>query len=266
MLHVCDVLKAHGIEPVAADGTIRDYNAIWFPYLITRTTTLEHILATARGEKGTSWREPCFLEAAKVLRDFTTSGDVMKGYQASAWPSAQMQWIQGKCAMLLCATWIPKEMKEKMPPGYHMGFFPFPALDDRPGVDSRAISMEIEAFSIPKDSKHKKAAIEFLKFITSPEEARRLVALDIPTAVKGAGMPPALEGFEKCIAPPNRICRLSSNLGIEANEWYRTVGRETWSQYFLGDYSPEEMCGMIDDGTKRYYSLKAEIPGKESKQ
>ena len=117
MLHVCEVLKQNGIEPVAADGNIRDYNAIWYPYLITRTTTLEHILATARGEKGTSWNEPCFVEAAKVLRDFTAGGNVMKGYVASGWPSAQMQWAQGKCAMLLCATWIPKEMKEKLPPG-----------------------------------------------------------------------------------------------------------------------------------------------------
>jgi len=262
-LNVCKVLKDNGIEPVAADGTIRDYNAIWYPYLITRTTTIDHILAAARGEQGAHWTEPCFLEAAKVLRDFTNSGYMMRGYVASQWPSAQMQWIQGKCAMLLCATWIPKEMKEKLPEGFRMGWFSFPAIDDRQGTDSTAIPMEIEAFSIPKTAKHKRAAIEFLKFITSPDECKRLVAIDIATAVKGAGMPPALEGFEAALAPPNKICRLSAGLAIETPEWYRKVARETWSQYFLGYFTPEEMCKMVDDGTQRFNEQQSALVTKE---
>jgi len=262
-LRVCEVLKSNGIEPVAADGNIRDYNAIWYPYLITRTTTLDHILATARGEAGTSWNEPCYLEAATALRDLREKGFIMKGYEASGWPSAQMQWIQGKCAMLLCATWIPKEMKAKMPDGFRMGFFPFPVMDNRPEADGHAMAMEIEAFVIPRAAKHKRAAVEFLKFITSPEESKRVVAIDIATAVKGAGMPPALAGFDDALLPPTKICRLSANLAIETPEWYRTVARETWSQYFLGNYKPDEMCKMVDDATKRFYKQRAGNAGKE---
>jgi ABC-type glycerol-3-phosphate transport system substrate-binding protein len=189
---------------------------------------------------------------------------MMRGYVASQWPSAQMQWIQGKCAMLLCATWIPKEMKEKLPPGFRMGWFSFPALDDRKGTDSTAIPMEIEAFAIPKTAKHKRAAVEFLKFITSPAECKRLVAIEIPTAVKGAGMPASLEGFEAAIAPPNKICRLSADLAIEAPEWYRKVARETWSQYFLGYFTPEEMCKAVDDGTQRFNEQRSTLGHKES--
>jgi len=252
-LDVCRVLKENGVEPIAADGNIRDYNAIWYPYLITRTTTLDHVLATAEGRPGTSWTEKCYVDAAKILRDLRDKGYIMRGYEASQWPSAQMQWIQGKCAMLLCATWIPKEMKAKLPEGFRMGVFPFPKIEGYAETDNRALAMEIEAFSIPRSAKHARAAVEFLKFITSPQEARRLVAIDIPTAVKGAGMPPALQGFEAFIAPPNKICRLSAGLGIETPEWYRTVARETWSQYFMGNYEPEQMCKMVDDATKRFY-------------
>jgi raffinose/stachyose/melibiose transport system substrate-binding protein len=263
-LEVCRTLKENGVEPIAADGTIRDYNAIWYPYLITRTTTIDHILATAAGKAGTSWTEPCYVEAATLERDLRDKGYVMRGYEASQWPSAQMQWIQGKCAMLLCATWIPKEMKAKMPDGFRMGFFPFPKIDTHPDADGTAVAMEIEAFVVPKTAKHKRAAVDFLKFITSPEESRRVVAIDIATAVKGAGMPPALVGLDDALAPPTKIVRLSANLAIEAPEWYRTVARETWSQYFLGNYTPEEMCRMVDGATKRFYEQRAGLVPKES--
>ena len=264
-LQVCDVLKKNGIEPVAADGNIRDYNALWYPYLITRTTTLEHILDTARGEADASWAESPYVEAATRLRELRERGYIMQGYEASGFPSAQMQWIQGKCAMLLCATWIPKEMKEKLPEGYRMGIFPFPVFEEHPEASGNALAMEIEAFVIPKTAKHPRAALEFLKFITSPEESRHLVEIDIATAVKGAGMPPALAGLEEALAPPTRICRLAANMAIETPDWYRTVARETWSQYFLGNYTPEGMCKMVDEATKRFYEQRAARKGEEQR-
>ncbi len=256
-LKVCQTLKDHGIEPIAADGTTRSYNDFWYPYLITRTTTLEHILDTARGKAGTSWTEPCYLKAAQLLRELRDRKFIMSGYEGSNWPSAQMQWIQGKCGMFLCGTWIPKEMKEKMPDGFEMGFFPFPSVDGCDDADWNALPMEIEAFAIPKEAQHKRAAIEFLKFISTREEAQHLVDIDIATAIRGAPMPPALEGFERTLAPPARLCREEAGLPAALPEWWRSVAMETWSQYFVGDWSPEEMCRMVDDATVRYWRLRA---------
>jgi|GEM_PF-6000790 len=107
------------------------------------------------------------------------------------------------------------------------------------------------------------AAAVSLEFITTPGEAKRIADIDIAPAVKGAGMPGALAGLDAALAPSAKICRLSAGLAILAPEWYRTVARETWSHYFVGNYQPDEMCKMVDDATERFYAQRGQLPPRE---
>ena len=104
----------------------------------SRTTTIKHIRDTAYNKPGTSWTEKCFVDAARHVQELRDKGYLMRGYEGSKWPSAQMQWVQGKCGLLFNGTWIPKEMKNKLPPGFKMGIFRFPTEEGYPEADGMA--------------------------------------------------------------------------------------------------------------------------------
>ena len=256
-LRVCEVLKAAGIEPIAADGTEPGYNAMWYSMLLTRLTTVSNILATARNDAGTSWTAPPFVEAARLVCELRDKGYLMKGYEGSKWPSAQMQWVQGKCGLLYCGSWIPKEMKDVTPPGFRMGIFRFPVIDGYPDADGLAQDLGTEAFAIPKGARHKPLAVEFLKFITTQEETKRLVDLEIPPAVKGVGMPEALTGLDGLVAPPYKLIKGLAGITDELPEWYRICARDAWSEIFLGKHTPDEFCRTLQGAHERYYARQA---------
>jgi len=253
-LRVCQALKDNGIEPLAADGTEMGYNVSWFTQLASRTTSIERIYATASNQPGTSWTDKPFVDAARMVRELRDKGYLMRGYEGSKWPSAQMMWIQGKCGLLLNGTWIPKEMKNKLPQGFRMGIFRFPIVEGYPESDGLTQDLGAECFSIPKGSKHKERAIEFLKFITSKEENMAFADLDIPSAVEGPPMPTSLKGLDEMISPPHRVYEGMPGVPSELSEWYRIVARNLWSDLFLGNIGPEEMCRELDAASRRYYA------------
>jgi len=249
-LAVCEVFKENGIEPIAADGTEPGYNVMWTAALITRTTTVRHFADTARGGPGTSWTEDAYVDAAGLVRQLRDRGYVMKGYQGSKWPSAQMRWAQGECALLYNGTWIPKEMAEKLPEGFRMGMFRFPIVEGYPGSDGMTQEIGAECYAIPTGARNKKMAVAFVKYITRLEECRNYVDMDIAPAILGAGMPESLEGLDELLAPPYRLTK--GLAGIMPN-WYRAVARDYWSDFFLGHYTPEEVCRLMEAEQKRYY-------------
>ncbi len=249
-LEICEVFKQHGIEPIAADGTETGYNVMWFSTMLTRTTTLEHVADTALGKPGTSWTDDVFLEAARRVRELNERGYLMRGYRGSKWPSAQMRWAQGEAALLYSGTWIPKEMAEALPEGFRMGMFRFPILEGFPESDGMAQDVGAECFAIPTGAGNKEMAVEFVKYITRLEETQTYIEMDMPPSILDAGMPESLEGLDRLLMPPYRPIRGAS--GLMPN-WYRAVARDYWSDFFLGDFTPEEMLRRMDVEQERYY-------------
>ena len=252
-LRVCQVFKDNGIEPIAADGTEIGYNVMWYMTLIGRMSNRDHVRATAWNEPGTSWQEKVFVDAAKSVRELRDRGYVMSGYEGSKWPSAQMLWVQGKCGLLLNGTWIPKEMKNKLPENFRMGLFRFPIVEGYPDSAPWNQDLGADCLAIPKGARHKEMAVEFMKYVTSPDEMKRLAALDVPCSVRGVPMPPSLADLDSLIAPPYKLVKSVSGVDIDLSNWYRNVARNRWSDLFLGLVEPEEMCRDMDAAQKRFY-------------
>jgi ABC-type glycerol-3-phosphate transport system substrate-binding protein len=232
---------------------------MWYSTLLTRLTTVDNILATAENAPGTSWTAPAFVEAARLVCELRDRGFVMQGYEGSKWPSAQMQWVQGKCGLLYCGSWIPKEMKDVTPPGFRMGIFRFPVIEGQPDADGLSQDLGTEAFAIPRGARHKEAAVEFLKFITTQAETKCLVDLEIPPAVAGVGMPEALVGLDELIAPPYKLIKGLAGLTDEHAEWFRICARDSLSDVFLGKHAPEEFCRTVQGAHQRYYARQAAV-------
>ena len=252
-LNVCQVLKDNGIEPIAQDGTEQSYNISWMFAMESRTTTIQHIRDTAYAKPGTSWTEECFVDAARHVQELRDKGYLMVGYEGSKWPSAQMQWAQGKCGLLLNGTWIPKEMKNKLPPGFKMGIFRFPIVDGYPEADGMAQDLGADTFAVLKGARHKEMAIEFLRFITAREQAMEIAKAEVPSATKGVPMPASLAGMEEVLGPPHRLCE-SYGITNDLASWYRQCARNEWNDVFLGNIKPEEMCARIQANQERFYA------------
>lgn len=253
-LAVCETLKQNGIAPIAADGTEAGYNIMWYGGLVGRTSKIARIRATAFNEPDTSWQEKPFVDAAKLVRELGDKGYIMDGYQGSKWPSAQMLWVQGKCGLLLCGTWIPKEMKNKLPEGFRMGIFRFPIVEGYPDGSPLTQDINSEVFAVLKGSRHRELAIEFLRFISSKDEAKYLAEMDVPCGIKGVPMPASLARLDEYFAPPYQLVETTSGINNELADWYRNVARNEWSDLFLGRAEPEEMCRRMDEAQKRYYA------------
>ncbi len=255
LLHVCQVLKDNGIEPIASDGTQPGYNASWYTSMIRRVTTYQHYLDTAFGRDDTSWLEPRWLEGAKRICELRDKGYIMQGYEGSMWPSAQMQWMQGKCGMIQCGTWLPVEMRDSTQPGFRMGIFRFPRVEGFDDTDWNAQEVSTGVFAVPKEARHKAVAIDFLRFITSRDEMRRIVALDNISAVKGVEMPESMKGLDALLSPPYKV--VASDMSTEFADWWRQVGRERMSRLWLGQYAPDAFVKEMDRAQRDYDARQA---------
>ena len=258
-LHVCEVLKSAGIEPIASDGTIPGYNAGHVLAILMRLTTYERFLATATNEPGTSWTEDRYLEAARLIAELKEKGYIMQGYEGSMWPSAQMQWVQGKCGMIYTGTWLPVEIREAMPPGFRIGVFRFPRVEGYEDSDYMVQEIGTGVFAIPRGARNRETAVEFLKFVTSVEEMRAQTALENISSVRGVEMPESLKGVDKFFLPPYRLT--TTAIMLDAPEWYRIVARDRLSDLWLGRYAADGFVTGLQAAHDRYYERQAETGG-----
>jgi raffinose/stachyose/melibiose transport system substrate-binding protein len=251
-LDVCETLKRNGIEPLSADGTISFYNVWYFSWLAMRIAGPDKLKAAAEGK--ISWNDPDFLKAAKMVRDLIDKGYLMKGYEGSVWPASQMDWVQGRTAMLLCGGWIPSEMSKSKPEDFRMNIFPFPTVQDSK-VDQTITEGWSDSWMIFKDAKNKDEAIEFLKFSTSLNAVNRMTAIMNPSPVLDSKPVDGLVGQTEIFSKASRVVDKHSGLEMMP-EYYQVVYQKIGDKLFLGRVSPEEFIKELEQATKEFYARK----------
>lgn len=167
LMAACEKLKAAGITPFAQDGGFPEYTYAIFGYVFCRIGGEQAFYDTVMHKEGTSWvNNPDWLLAAKEMQKI--AGYFQLGFLGSQWPTAQLEWTQGRMAMEVCGSWLISEVKEPAPEGFRFDFFRFPAYEGGKG-DQTATDINHNGFGILKGAKHPKEALDFLKYLTSPE-------------------------------------------------------------------------------------------------
>jgi len=121
-----------------------------------------------------AWKSPSFLKAAEMVVELRDKGYFQKGAMGMSHTEAQMEFVIGRAAMIPCGTWLGSEMKDQLPPSFHMEYFNPPVLRDGKG-DPSITSAGVETWIIPRDGKHHDVAADFYKFMTSLEMAKKFV-------------------------------------------------------------------------------------------
>lgn len=102
------------------------------------------------------------------------TGEAINSITDSKFMVSQMNFINGKAAMMPNGAWIENEMKGSIPEGFEMALMPTPAIngaktDDNGEVISVNVNSSGDFICIPKKAKNTEMAKKFLKFINTKE-------------------------------------------------------------------------------------------------
>jgi raffinose/stachyose/melibiose transport system substrate-binding protein len=213
-------LKAAKITPIALAGKEKWPGHYYWAYLAMRVGGLDALKQAAVDK---NFDQPAFVGAGARLTELVALRPFQTGYLAAGYSTADGQAAtmgNGKAAMELMGQWAPVVQRDnsagKKGLGDKLGFFPFPAVDGGNGKITDAFGGG-GGYAVGKDAPPE--AVEFLKFIAQPENAR--------VEAKTAGVLPVVKAAQDAVTDP------SLKLVAEA------LSRSTGSQLYLDQaYAP----------------------------
>ncbi|RRK01730.1 extracellular solute-binding protein [Opitutaceae bacterium TAV3] len=131
--------------------------------------------------------DPRFVRAAEVVQRIATR-HLVRGWQGMSHTAAQLEFIEGRAAMAVSASWFVNEMRGRLPAGFELGAVNFPVFGDTgSGADTLQAQSGYYFLFKTGDERRERAAVDFFRYLTSREVARRFVReVDSPVALWAA--------------------------------------------------------------------------------
>lgn len=246
LLTLCEEIKAKGIAPITYQGKYPAYALQGFvlPWAISIGGI--EALRDAESLKEGAWSSPAFLKAAEMTDELREKGYFENGANGLTHTEAQMDFLNGKAAMIPCGTWLGSEMKKQMPPGFRMAFFLPPVVAGGKG-EPTALQVGIEPWLVPAQGHNPALAIDFFKYMTSKPKAREFVLeKGTLTAVKGTAdgeLPPNLRGPAQCL----KDAKITYT--TRYSKWYPTLDTEAknaMASLLQGAIKPKQFVDQIE--------------------
>ena len=239
-------IKAKGIAPLTHQGQYPYYalQGFFFPWAISLGGL--DVFKNAVNLVPGAWKSPDFLEAATMLAAARKDGFFLNGSQALSHTEAQMEFLQGRAAMIPCGTWLRNEMKDSIPPGFEMDFMRPPHVGIGHG-DPTTIQIGTEPWVVPVKGQNHELAIDFFKYLTSADKAKQFVR------EKGTAM--AIRGADQTEIPPHLVTPMriygeaKATWDARFRQWYPTLGKEAESAMAAvmdGSGTPQQMVDRME--------------------
>lgn len=249
-----DKAKKAGIALFSNQG-VYPYYALWnhfFAYVfrIGGPKVYENLVNLVPG----AWTDPAVTKAAELIRQFQDKGYFQKGHTGMTHTEAQMEMILGHALINGAGTWLPNEMAKVTPPGVELRFMPVPDFPNGKGNGGIAASDNSATnWIVPAKAKHPELAIEFLKYMTSVENAKKIArTANAIVAIKGAEQAldsPAVKSALDALDKARYIYNLESTIYF----WYPPLEKaleDNLTALFLGQITPKEFGEKIEAKAK----------------
>lgn len=248
-LQAVKTLKAAGITPIAGGGGEKWPLHFYWSYLVMRNGG-QAVFDKAKNNQGDGFLDPTIIKAGAQLAELGKLQPFQAGYLGATWPQTLGVFGDGKAAILLGFENTEANQAKNSGDGKgigadNIGRFPFPVVEGGVGKVTDTLG-GLNGWALTK--KASPAAVDFLKFLTSPEQERRMAA---------AGMLiPAAAGAEDALKNP--LMRQAADQ-LAASTWHQnffdqdlgpSVGRvvnDVSVEILSGQMSPEEGAQMIQD-------------------
>ncbi len=183
MFALCDRIKHEGIAPVAFPGVYLYYadmilNAAHYNLVGAEDYARFQLLAPG------SRSDPRYKRAAETVQRLAMNG-FQKGWEGMSHTAAQLQFFQGRTAMMANGSWLVSEMQDKIPDDFDLGAFNFPVFADGKG-DPTALNVGSGYYFLLAPAPNRELAVDFFRYLTSRERAGVFAKeQDTPVAVRG---------------------------------------------------------------------------------
>lgn len=240
-------VKAAGVAPLAFQGKYPTYAWATLLSLYQRLVPLQRWYAMQDLQPG-AFTDPEFIQAARLLQEMATRY-YQPGALAMTHTESQMEWVNGRAAMVFCGLWLKNEMKNAIPAGFEMACFPVPIVEGGKGDPRAVYSWGAETFLVFADARHPKEAADFLKFMLSLSSAhdyvQRLDTLSpVKDCVKGVRISPELQSAVDVL--DRRSCIFSDRLADLYLEFSRTALQQSLADLMSGKMAPEAFGARLE--------------------
>jgi raffinose/stachyose/melibiose transport system substrate-binding protein len=246
--------KASGLPPLAQDGGINFYNVYYFRHFVQRILGNGALLNASGDKTGSSWDNPGFLKAAKMVEQLTKSGYFIKGFEGYTYPAGQIDFVKGKAAMILISTWLPAETKDSIPANFEYRSFPVPTV---PGGKGKATDLELFqwSFVVLKEAPHKAEAVQFLKFWTQKKYNDEMALKhDAMIAIKGTANPPSNADASRLMDVATSTSRFNDGVNSAYPEYWQAVLLPADDSLIFGKVTAEQFIAALKKDSKAFWS------------
>lgn len=249
---LCDQIKAAGIAPLAFQGKYPTYAWATILSIYQRLVPLDRWYAMQDLKPG-AFLDPDFIRAASLMQQMAERY-FEPGAMAMTHTESQMEWVNGRAAMVFCGMWLKNEMKAAIPPGFEMACFPVPMIEGGHGDPRAVYGGGAENFFVFADAKHPREAADFLKFMLSMENARTYtLSLDtlspVRDSAKGIPISSALKSAVDVLDHSSRTFQdRLTNLYLEFD---KSVLQDSQSALMTGRITPQEFGRRLEAGIDR---------------
>lgn len=240
---LCEKIKAAGIAPIAFQGKYPTYAWSTLLSLYQRLVPLEKWYEMQDIKPG-AFLEPEFIRAAELLQDMGTKY-FEPGAMAMTHTESQLEFVNGRAAMVFCGLWLKNEMKDATPEGFEMACFAVPMVEGGAGDPKAVYGGGGENFLVLRDARHPKEALDFLKYMVSLEPAqtyiRQLDTLSpVANSVKGIEISPELQSAVDVLEGSS--CIYSDRLSNLYLEFGKSSMPDALAALLSGKMTPQQ-CG-----------------------
>jgi len=246
---LCEQIKGAGIAPIAFQGRYPDYALPILLNLFQRQAGERPLFAVINLERG-AWLHPDMVRSARRLREMMVKGYFQPGCMGMTHTEAQMEFVNGRAAMVPCGTWLKAEMKNTTPRGFEMSCFNYPAAPGGKG-DASVAGISLGYWCVPAQAANIKGGVDFLKWLTSLDNANKFCReKDTLFAVKGADRYVAKE-----LAPAVEVMRRARYTWAPMmSNWYPELGKrigDGLASLMTGNITPEQFCRRVEEVCER---------------
>lgn len=184
---LCEKMEKAGVAPLSLPGVFMRYGDAFLRaahYNLVGPDGWRDYNRLVEGAR----TDPRFVRAAGVLQQLSTR-HLVKGWEGMTHTAAQLAFIDGRAAMTISASWFASEMKGKLPAGFELGAMNLPVFADgiTPADTLQTQSAYYFLFA-GGDPERERATVDFFRFLTSRERARRFAqTVDSPVALRAVG-------------------------------------------------------------------------------
>jgi N-acetylglucosamine transport system substrate-binding protein len=119
-----------------------------------------------------AWKAPAVSEVLTAIYQLAERDLMLPGWDGLDHVQSQNEWLQGKCAVLPCGTWLENEMKDSIPDGFEMRIAPTPSLPGDQIPFTGIFAGGGEPFIVPAQGKNVAGGKEWLRLLFSKEGGR----------------------------------------------------------------------------------------------